>query len=133
MAGVLRLDRRQRFSGRNRGLSLKGLIVTIAIARGDLASIDFSDIDSGERIPRTLPGDILRHDFMEPLEVTAYELAKATGVPTNRITGILHGTRAITADTALRLADRFGTSAEFWMNLQVAYDLATARDERMVA
>jgi addiction module HigA family antidote len=72
---------------------------------------------------------VLRHDFLEPLGASAYALAKATGVPANRITGILHGTRSITADTAIRLAKHFGTSAELWMNLQTKYDLALARAE----
>ena len=101
----------------------------MTIDRADLGTIDFSDVDSGETIPPTPPGDVLRHDFMEPLHLSAYALAKATGVPANRITAILHGTRGITADTALRLGKHFGTSAEMWMNLQSAYDLATARSK----
>ena len=105
----------------------------MTINRAELETLDLSDIDSGEAIPRTRPGDVLRLDFMEPTGTTAYALAKATGVPSNRITGILHGTRAITADTALRLADHFHTSPEFWMNLQVAHDLALAREARSAA
>jgi len=97
------------------------------IDRDELDQIDFSDVETGDAIPRTRPGDVLRHEFMEPLGLSAYALAKATGVPANRITAILHGTRSITADTALRLARQFGTSAELWMNLQSAYDLALAR------
>jgi len=69
------------------------------------------------------PGEILGEDFLKPLGITAYQLAKAIHVPRNRITGILNGTRAITSDTALRLAKYFGTTAKLWMNLQVAYDL----------
>ncbi len=75
----------------------------------------------------TTPGDVLRSDFMEPLGLSAYALAKATGVPAHRITAILHGTRAVTADTALRLAAHFDTSAEMWMALQTNHDLAVAR------
>ena len=105
----------------------------MAINRADLAVTDFSDIDSGEAIPHTLPGDVLRFDFMDPAGVTAYALAKATGVPTNRITAILHGKRTITANTALRFAKYFRTTPEFWMNLQVAHDLAAAREESLVA
>lgn len=64
---------------------------------------------------------------------SASALAREIGVPANRITAILHGRRAITADTALRLAARFGTTAEFWMNLQVAHDLAAARQAGLAA
>lgn len=69
---------------------------------------------------------------MEPLGLSAHALAKAMSVPTNRITTIPHGTRGITAGTALRLGKHFRTSAEFWMNLQTAHDLETARG-RMAA
>ncbi len=74
------------------------------------------------------PGEILREELAER-GLSASALAKALGVPANRITGILNGTRALTADTALRLARYFGTSAEFWMNLQQAYELRRARKE----
>ena len=99
----------------------------MTIKRETLDDIDFSDLDAGDVIPLTTPGDILREDFMAPLKLSAYALAKATGVHANRITGILHGDRAITADTALRLAAYFGTSAELWMTLQMKHDLAVAR------
>ena len=69
------------------------------------------------------PGEILKAEFLDELGLTAYALAKALAVPTNRITGIVNKERAITADTALRLSRFFGTSAEFWMNLQARYDL----------
>ncbi len=97
------------------------------ILREDLDRTDLSDVDSGEAIPHATPGEVLRLEFMEPAGLSAHALAKATGVPTNRITAILHGTRGITADTALRLARRFGTSAEMWMNLQMTHDLEAAR------
>ncbi len=71
------------------------------------------------------PGDHLA-DALEASGVTAAQLARALRVPANRVTGILHGTRAITADTALRLARYFGTSAEFWLNLQQIHDLRLA-------
>ena len=103
------------------------------ILHEDLNTLDLSDLDSGERLAPVPPGDILRLDFMEPLGISATALAKRAGVPTNRITGILHGDRAITADTALLLADQLGTSAEFWMNLQTAHDLELARGRRLVA
>ena len=68
------------------------------------------------------PGEVLRGE-MEELQLSARQLAKALGVPTNRVTGLINETRALTADTALRLARYFGTSPEFWLNLQSAYAL----------
>ena len=65
-------------------------------------------------------------EFLSELGVTSYALAKAIGVPTNRVTGIVNGDRSITADTALRFARFFGNSAKFWMNLQTHYDLELA-------
>lgn len=72
------------------------------------------------------PGEILKTEFLDELNLTAYALAKALHVPTNRITGIVNGERAITAETALRLARFFGTTPEFWLNLQTHYDLTVA-------
>ena len=72
------------------------------------------------------PGEILKEEFMKPLGLTANALAKAISVPANRITAILNGERGITGDTALRLGTFFKTSAEFWMNLQMAHDLRRA-------
>ncbi len=72
------------------------------------------------------PGEHLREEMAE-LALSARALAAALGVPTNRVTGVLNGTRAITADTALRLARYFGTTPEFWLNLQQAYDLRRIR------
>ncbi len=69
------------------------------------------------------PGEILAEEFLKPLGVTQYRLARSTGMPARRVNEIVHGTRSITADTALRLARFFGTSAQFWMNLQTRYDL----------
>ncbi len=97
------------------------------ILRENLDRTDLSGADSGEATSPVTPGEVLRLEFMEPAGLSAYALAKATGVPTNRIAAILHGTRGITADTALRLARHFGTSAEMWMNLQTAHDLEAAR------
>ena len=69
------------------------------------------------------PGEILAEEFLKPLKLTQYRLAKNTGVPPRRINEIVQGTRSVTADTALRLSRFFGTSAQFWMNLQTQYDL----------
>ena len=74
------------------------------------------------------PGEQLR-DEMEELNLSARALARALGVPVNRITGILNEQRAITADTALRLARYFGGTPEFWLNLQSAYELRRTRQE----
>ena len=75
------------------------------------------------------PGEILLHDFMEPLGLTQYALAKAIGVTPMRISQIVRGQRAVTADTALRLSRYFGTRAGWWLDLQTHYDLETAADE----
>jgi antitoxin HigA-1 len=74
------------------------------------------------------PGEHLAEE-LKALDMSAAELARQLDVPTNRITQILNGTRAITGDTALRLAHFFGTSAEFWLNLQSLYDLRLAQDK----
>ena len=74
------------------------------------------------------PGDVLLHDFMEPLGLSQYALAKAIGVTPIRINHIVRGQRSITADTALRLARCFGTRAAWWLDLQNHYDLEVARD-----
>jgi antitoxin HigA-1 len=77
----------------------------------------------------THPGVILRDDFLEPMGISAHYLAIKTRVPATRVSEIIHGRRSVTSDTALRLSQFFGTSAEFWMNLQAAYDLSSARDK----
>ena len=69
------------------------------------------------------PGEILDEEFLKPLKLSQYRLAKDIAVPPRRINEIVHGKRAVSADTALRLSRYFGNSAEFWMNLQARYDL----------
>jgi antitoxin HigA-1 len=98
------------------------------ISREDLDAgrIDFSELDSGDRLPPTHPGDVLKYEFLEPLGLSANALALALRVPANRITTIIAGQRAISAETALRLARHFGTSAAFWLQLQAAYELEIA-------
>jgi len=81
------------------------------------------------KLPPIHPGEVLLRDFLEPLGMTQYRLAKDIRVPPRRINQIVLGQRAITADTALRLARYFGTSAEVWIGLQGQYDLERARDE----
>ena len=87
------------------------------------------------RLPPVHPGDILLEDFMKPLGITQYRLAKDIGVPSLRVSQIVHGKRSITADTAMRLARYFGTSAAIWMRIQARYDLevAQARYARQIA
>ena len=87
------------------------------------------DID-GEALPLATPGDILLEEFMEPFDLSANALARDLHVPPNRITAILRGQRAITADTALRLARYFGTTAEFWLNMQADFELRQARRDK---
>jgi addiction module HigA family antidote len=74
------------------------------------------------------PGEVLAEDFLAPLGITQYRLAKGTRVPPRRINEIVDGVRAVTADTALRLGLFFGTSDQFWLNLQARYDLERERD-----
>jgi len=99
------------------------------ISRDDLdaGKVNLSDESTGQNLALVTPGEVLREEFMTPMAISARALARDIDVPANRITEILHGERAITADTALRLSRRFGVSAEFWMNLQTAHDLEKAR------
>ncbi len=86
-------------------------------------------VEQEDRLPPIHPGEVLLEDFMKPLGLTQYRLAKDLGVPALRISQIVHGRRAVTADTALRLARYFGTSANVWMRLQARYDLEVAEAE----
>jgi addiction module HigA family antidote len=79
-----------------------------------------------DRLPPIHPGEVLWEDFMKPLGLSQYRVAKDIGVPQLRISQIIKGKRAITADTAMRLARYFGTSAEVWLRLQARYDLEVA-------
>lgn len=74
------------------------------------------------------PGEILLEDFLKPLNISQYRVANSIGVPPRRINEIVHGKRAITADTALRLGCFFAMEAQFWMNLQTRYDLEVTRE-----
>jgi addiction module HigA family antidote len=75
---------------------------------------------------RTHPGEILQEDYLVPLRLSARALAADLGVPPNRITEIIRGERAVSADTAIRLGLHFSTTSQFWLNLQTAYDLSKA-------
>ena len=76
-----------------------------------------------ERIPSITPGEILMEEFLIPMNISAYRLAKDTNVPTTRISQIIKGNRKITADTALRFSKYFGNSADFWLGIQDEFDL----------
>jgi len=80
------------------------------------------------KLPPIHPGEILLKEFLEPMGISQYRLAKDIGVSARRINEIVHGQRSITADTALRLSRYFGTSERFWMNLQVRFDLELEKD-----
>ena len=80
------------------------------------------------RLPPVHPGEVLNEEFLRPLKMSQYRLAKSLGVDARRIHAIVHGERSITAETALLLSRFFGTSAEFWMGLQSQYDLESAED-----
>ena len=82
-----------------------------------------------EPLPNIHPGEILRLEFLEPLDITPYRLSKDISVAQTRISEILSEKSSITADTALRLSRYFGNSAQFWMNLQTQYDLRQAQEE----
>lgn len=81
-----------------------------------------------EKIPPIHPGEILLDEFLVPLGVSQYRLAKDISVPPRRINEIVQGKRSVTADTALRLARYFGTTEQFWLNLQAHYDLEVEKD-----
>jgi addiction module HigA family antidote len=82
-----------------------------------------------KRLDPVHPGEVLKEEFMAPLGLSANKLARAIRVPPNRVSAIVNGERSVTADTALRLAKAFGTTPEFWLNLQRQHDLDRARDE----
>ena len=84
---------------------------------------------AGEKLPPIHPGEILMEEFLEPMGISQYRIAKDIGVPPRRINEIVHGKRSISPDTALRLARYFGMSERFWMNLQARYDLEVEKDK----
>ena len=81
-----------------------------------------------DRLPPVHPGEVLREDFLRPMGISQYALAKAIGVPPQRVLEIVHGRRAVTADTALRLGRYFGVEPQLWLNLQTRHDLDRAED-----
>ncbi len=85
-------------------------------------------ITEGGRLAPVHPGEVLREEFLGPMGLSAAGLARRIGVPGNRVSEIAAGRRAVTGDTALRLAAAFGTTPEFWMNLQSRWEIQTAED-----
>ena len=88
--------------------------------------VDFSDVASGRRLPPVHPGKILRDEFLTPMKLSVYRLAQAIKVSRPRVNDIVLGRRAVTTDTALRFGRYFGTTPEFWINLQTRYELEVA-------
>ncbi|MBX3637600.1 MAG: HigA family addiction module antidote protein [Rubrivivax sp.] len=109
MAGLLPLRRRPGPGRRDRRLSLKSQHV--------------------RKVPYPRPGEILLEEFLRPMDISAYRLAKDIGVPQMRISEIIAGKRAITVDTGLRLSRYFGLNDGFWTGLQLDHDAAVAKDE----
>ena len=100
--------------------------MTIKREELDRREVDFSDVASGRRLPPVHPGEILRDEFLTPMEISVYRLAQAIKVSRPRLNDIVLGRRGITTDTALRLGRYFGMTPEFWINLQTRYDLDVA-------
>jgi addiction module HigA family antidote len=92
----------------------------------DRRLIDIADVVSGRRLPAVHPGAILRDELLVPMGISVYALAHAIKVPRSRANDIVLGRRAVTTDTAMRLARYFGMSPQFWLNLQMRYDLDVA-------
>jgi addiction module HigA family antidote len=102
--------------------------------------VDYYDVDDhrrgltmARRLPPIHPGEVLREEFLVPMKLTPYALARACGVPRTRIERLAREETPVTADTALRLARYFGTTAEFWMGMQAQYDLERAQDAAAAA
>jgi len=83
-----------------------------------------------DRLPNIHPGEVLLEEFLLPLSISAYKLSKDTSIPQTRISQIIKGKRRVTADTAVRLASYFGTTAKFWLGLQGDYDIEEAQNDK---
>lgn len=102
----------------------------MSIARKDIKRENFKGIATGRTLPSVHPGSVLLADFIEPLGITRYRVAKAIGVQQRRIDEICSGERAITADTAVRLGLAFEIDPQFWLNLQSQYDIEVIQREQ---
>lgn len=99
----------------------------MTIQRHELPTLKYGRIVSGKRLAAVHPGDVLLKDFIEPLGLTRYRVAKEINVPQRRVDEICSGKRAMSADTALRLGRFFNVEPQLWMNLQTQFDLEVAR------
>jgi addiction module HigA family antidote len=99
------------------------------LSRADALALSLDEETGEPALPPLMPGEVLLQEFMTPQGLTARALAAELGVPGNRISSVVNGSRRVTAETALLLARRFGTTAELWLNLQSAFDLAVARQK----
>ena len=99
----------------------------MTINRKAIAGMDFSAVSTGRKLKPVHPGEVLLKDFIEPMALSRYRVAKGAGVAQRRIDEICSGQRAMTAETALRLGRFFGMEAQVWMNLQAQYDLEVAQ------
>ena len=114
-----------------------GLMISIVSASAGKATTHttwksqtiIDEVTAMKTLPNIHPGEILEEEFLKPLNISAYRLAKDTRMPATRVSEILKGRRRITADTALRLSRYFGNSPDFWLGIQIEYDL---REERQV-
>ena len=95
----------------------------MSIARSELKGQSFKGITTGKRLAAVHPGHVLLADFIEPMGITRYRVAKAIGVQQRRVDEICAGERGVTADTAVRLGLAFGIDPQFWLNLQAQYDI----------
>jgi addiction module HigA family antidote len=102
----------------------------MGIARSELKQQDFGDIATGGELAAVHPGSVLLADFIEPMGITRYRVAKAIGVQQRRIDEICAGERGVTADTAVRLGLAFGVEPQFWLNLQAQYDIEVIQREQ---
>ena len=113
--------------------------MTIECEDVDRRKVDFSDVASGRRLPPVHPGELLCDEFLTPMALSVYRFAREIRVSRPRLNDVVLGRRAVTTDTALRLGRYFGTTPEFWIDLQARYDLDLAertvgrRIEREVA
>lgn len=100
--------------------------MTITREAVDRRAVDFAGVTSGRRLPPVHPGRFLCDEFLEPLGLSVYALARALNVPRPRLNEVVRGRRSVSTDTALRLARYFGTSPQLWIDLQARYDLEVA-------
>jgi addiction module HigA family antidote len=110
------------------GIALSTRLSVVKMQCRNLMAVLCRSIKMDEKLPPIHPGEILMEEFLKPMNISQYKLAKDISVPPRRINEIVHGVRAITPDTALRLSRYFGLSERFWINMQTRYDLEVEKD-----